>query len=187
MQGGAVPPSGARHAPSRSRYIDGLEVNSKDSYEVGKIIFAPLHEQDNNPNTDPTDPALTVSNFGNIYTKPRHFIVVARYHHHYIALPMFTHGGNGLSRKPNKDEYISIQDHRDPHPVPQQSPYKPLKSRYFKGEVRTLKGLSTIFITFPVSRDYNAKCTIEGKLDEDSIERLQKLYKAFCLKGTVTR
>ena len=52
------------------------------------------------------DEYTTESRYGLINSKVRHMIVIECYEDHYIAVPLFTHNGRGLTRKRQPDEYI---------------------------------------------------------------------------------
>ena len=120
-----------------------------------------------------------------IIYKARKMIVVAQFSRHYIALPVFTHNGNGLLWKTNKDDYVSILDHRlDPVAagfVPQ-SRHKPLKTCEMDTTVRHISIMSFAQLSFPVSRHYDLKVVLEGRLDKQSTEHLINLYCGYAPK-----
>lgn len=90
------------------------EVLPRREFKKGVIIRAPLHEQDyqgasRQSNVTAADAHnKTESRFGTIYTKYRKMIVVECYQDHYIAVPLFTHGGRGLQYKRKPEEYIRL-------------------------------------------------------------------------------
>ena len=176
---GKVPPSGygGPRAPT-TRLGDQMRQQRREDFQVGTIIRAPLHEQDS-ANTYPGDPCLTESIHGKIFTKKRKMIVVALYHYHYLAVPLYSHSGSGLERKPNKDEYVSVRDHRSDQPFQPQSRHTPLLTGVLRKEVDRYYPTSVAHVTFPQSRDYRAECIIEGRLDSTSTQRLRDLYWSF--------
>lgn len=114
----------------------------KEEFLVGTIIKAPIHEEDfkwtpRPPSAEASQTAdergrysqsgmsapkttlkkerhITFSNWNDpIYTEVRFMIVIALFYDHYLAIPLYTHRGNGLAHKDNKWEYASIKDHRE--------------------------------------------------------------------------
>ena len=95
-------------------------------FKPGMIIRALTHEQDFHDTADGStmtiaDKYTTESKFGLIHSKYRKMIVLALYETHYLAIPLYTHNGNGVARKSRPDEYISVRDHRSSGPFTQQT------------------------------------------------------------------
>ena len=145
--------SSSHHANTKMQY-------PRNFYKPGMIIRGNLHEDDfNSANTtftyEPPAKGITPSEFGNIHTKTRKFIVVAVYDKHYTAVPIYTHNGRGLANK-NADEYISVRDHRDTSASYEgQSKHGFLVTQYIHDGIRLFDHLSTAHITYPVSRKYD--------------------------------
>ena len=175
-----VPPSGygGTHAPA-TRAPGAMREHRIEDFDIGTIIVAPMHQQDSCSTTDRADPCLTVSNFGDIYSKCRKMVVVATFYNHYIAVPVFSHEGSGLQRKPHKDEFVSIRDHRSSRPFEALSHHKPLVTEFLRPEADRYYPESVVHLTLPQSRNYKAKCIIEGRLDGVSTNRLIRLYWSF--------
>ena len=90
----------------------------KEVFKRGLIIRGPLHEQDyqgtsSQSNYTVADNNRTESRFGPIHTKIRKMIVVECYQDHYIAVPLFTHGGRGLTKKQAPHEFIRLVNSSD--------------------------------------------------------------------------
>ncbi|KAI9702983.1 MAG: hypothetical protein M1836_008197 [Candelina mexicana] len=143
----------------------------KAEYRVGMIFRAPHHEQHLNPSrSQPGDAGRTESHAGPICTKTRKMIVVAMYTDHYVAIPLYTHNGNGLSKKENPDDYVSVFDHRyvaDPlhtHKLKPLSNRKPLVTGFMYPTTRLIDEKSTAHITYPVSRSYSLSIIPEGQI-----------------------
>ena len=145
--------SSMHHANTKMQY-------PRNFYKPGMIIRGNLHEDDfNSANStftyEPPAKGITPSEFGNIHTKTRKFIVVAVYDKHYTAVPIYTHNGRGLANK-NADEYISVRDHRDTSASYEgQSKHGLLVTQYIHNGIRLFDPLSTAHITYPVSRKYD--------------------------------
>jgi hypothetical protein len=113
---------------------------------------------------------------GPICAKERKLIVIQTYRSHYIALPCFSHNGNGLQYKSNKDEYVSIMDYRTPDYCEIQSSHDPLVTEHLKDEVFRYHPATVAQLTYPVSRSYDLPSTVEGYLTKESTGRLRELY-----------
>lgn len=114
-----------------------------------------------------------------LYVKNRFFIVVAQHQSSYTSVPLYTHKGNGLDRKDNKDEYVSIRDHRNTNPYFEpQGQYPALVISEFNARME-LHEKSTAWVTYAISRMYVLPVVIEGFLDERSTMRLIQLYNKY--------
>ena len=109
-----------------------------------------------------------------ICRKARPFIVLAGHAQNYICLPIFSHNGNGTSKKPNPEEYVSLRDHRATIRAPQQSIHKPLITLDMSGPEIT--PASVAHLAYPVSRRYNIPVTIIGRLTSASTIHLIRLF-----------
>ena len=112
-------PYNTGHATNRSTAMrDGgrdRQVLPKKVFRRGLIIRGPLHEQDYQGASSQSNYTVAVANtnrtesrFGPIHTKVRKMIVVECYQDHYIAVPLFTHGGRGLTNKRAPEEFIRL-------------------------------------------------------------------------------
>lgn len=175
----------------------------KEEYLVGTIIKAPIHEEDFNWTPRPpsmesleiTDEQGNYSHSGvstlrtehkkkrhvtfsswndPIYTEVRFMIVIALFYDHYLAIPLYTHGGNGLAHKDNKWEYASVEDYREPRSL-REAEYL-LQTEYLKPDCKHLLPKSVAHIAYPVSRKYTLPVAPQGRLAEDSIITLVALF-----------
>ena len=180
----------------------------KEEFHVGTIIKAPIHEEDFNwtprppsveaaesadergrysrsgmstPRTAPNKKRhITFSNWNDpIYTEVRFMIVIALFYDHYLAIPLYTHGGNGLAHKDNKWEYASIEDYREP--MSHQEAGFLLHTEYMKPDCKHLLPKSVAHIAYPVSRKYTLPVAPQGFLREDSRIGLVKLFGQYML------
>ena len=180
----------------------------KEEFVLGTIIKAPIHEEDYNWTARPQSLEaseaskergrysqsgmssqwnphskgrhITFSNWNDpIYTEVRFMIVVALFHDHYLAIPLYTHGGNGLARKENKWEYASIQDYREPRSL-QEGGFL-LHTEFLKPDCKHLLPKSVAHIAYPVSRKYTLPVAPQGHLRQDSIVDLVKAFAQYML------
>ncbi|KAI9709418.1 MAG: hypothetical protein M1812_007695 [Candelaria pacifica] len=148
-----------------------LTIIPKSEYRIGLIFRAPHHEQHWNPRGSQVgDKGRTESCAGPICTKTRKMIVVAMYSDHYVAIPLYTHNGNGLTRKENADDYVSVFDHRyaaDPLALQRLKPLsnrKALVTGIMYPQTRLIDEQSTAHFTYPVSRSYSLPINPEGQM-----------------------
>lgn len=158
----------------------------KEEFQVGTIIKAPIHEEDFNWTPRPNSMGMSGSladrgrycHFSNwndpIYTEVRFMIVIALFYDHYLAIPLYTHGGNGLAHKDNKWEYASIEDYREPRSL--QEAGNLLHTEYLKPDCKHLLPQSVAHIAYPVSRKYNLPVAPQGRLRQDSTDALVKVF-----------
>ena len=106
-------------------------------------------------------------------------IVVALFHDHYLAIPLYTHGGNGLARKENKWEYASIEDYREPRSL-QEGGFL-LHTEFLKPDCKHLLPKSVAHIAYPVSRKYTLPVAPQGHLRQDSVVDLVKAFGQYML------
>ncbi|CAO1597163.1 hypothetical protein XANCAGTX0491_000982 [Xanthoria calcicola] len=193
------PPSAAAqsrtnaYATPKAHYKSDLSAEAKlggkpihrDQYRPGMIIRAYVHEQDYEATssksnvTVKSDKHRTVSEYGTIFTKRRPMIVLANYEDHYIAIPIFTHNGNGIHHKKRPDEYVSIKDHRSNDDSPPQSKYPHLETQTMAPESEHLRSKSTVHITYALSRKYDLPVTIMGQLTDRSLHQLIEYFNRF--------
>ena len=161
----------------------------KHEFALGTIIRGVIHEQDimNTPRPAPPNPPTAFTNagkehvthgdFGPVYSENRFLIVVNnRPGDHYLAVPVYSHKGNGLAKKLHRDEYISVADHRYLANCQQQSAHAPLVTEFLKDGVEELLPMSAAYASYPVSRKYGLPVAHQGRLDGESTKRLVAMY-----------
>ncbi|KAI4222267.1 MAG: hypothetical protein L6R36_006266 [Xanthoria steineri] len=193
------PPSAAAqsrtntYAVPKAHYKSDLPAEAKlcgkpihrDQYRPGMIIRAYVHEQDyeaassKSNVTVKSDKHRSITNYGPIFTKRRPMIVLAKREDHYIAIPIFTHNGNGIHHKKRPDEYVSIKDHRSNDDSPPQSKYPHLETQTMAPESEHLRSKSTVHITYALSRRYDLPVTIMGQLTDQSLHQLIEYFNRF--------
>ena len=180
----------------------------KEEFQVGTIIKASIHEEDFNwtacpPSMEASDIMsergryshsgmsnsrvphqkgrhITFSTWNDpIYTEIRFMIVVALFYDHYLAIPLYTHGGNGLAHKDNKWEYASIEDYREPRSLREAGIV--LHTEYLKPDCKHLLPKSVAHIAYPVSRKYTLPVAPQGHLREDSKRDLVNSFGQYML------
>ena len=180
----------------------------KEEFNIGTIIKAPIHEEDFNWTPRPPSIAametadeqrihshsgmstprttfqkgrhITFSNWNDpIYTEVRFMIVIALFYDHYLAIPLYTHGGNGLAHKDNKWEYASIEDYREPRSHLEAGML--LRTEYLKPDCKHLLPKSVAHIAYPVSRKYTLPVAPQGHLRQESTILLVKLFGEYML------
>ena len=173
----------------------------KHEFVLGTILRGIIHEQDIMGTPDPAmsqaptqctygnklhRPPIAPTNAGNrhiahgewgpIYSENRFLIVVHnRPGDHYYAVPVYSHKGNGLAKKPFKNEYVSVADGRYPGHVQQQSEHRPITAELQSG-VDELLPMSAAYASYAVPRKYGLPVAYQGKLDKESTRRLVGMY-----------
>ena len=161
----------------------------RHEFALGTIIRGVIHEQDimNTPRPEPSNAPTAITNagkehvthgdFGPVYSENRFLIVVNnRPGDHYLAIPVYSHKGNGLAKKLHRDEYVSVADHRHLANCQQQSAHAPLVTEYLKDGVEELLPMSAAYASYPVSRKYGLPVAHQGRLDDESTNRLVAMY-----------
>ena len=160
----------------------GTTEATKAQYKVGMIFRAAFHEPHRRNGdaragntTDLStiqDPKLaskiqqtTSTALGNVHSKVRPMIVVGLYETHYVALPLYTHGGSGLHQVKNPLEYVSIRDHRSHEFFNKLSEWNPVVTGRMDEDTQLMQLKSTIHLTYPISRYYDMEGTRMGFLD----------------------
>ena len=164
----------------------------KDLFRPGMIIRGVVHEQDFHNTADGSvmtiaDKYTTESKFGLIHSKYRKMIVVALFENHYLAIPLYTHNGNGVSRKSRPDEYISVRDHRSRELFTKQTEHGELITEEINAGIYLFDPNSLAHITHPVARKYNLPLVVEGYLKENSAKRLWTLFNTYFNKTEMRR
>jgi len=187
---------GGSHAtpngPRTSAVVENVQKPQKLARHIfvpGTIIRCPLHEEDymgTSRGADVTVASKFVSRSyaGSVFTKVRIMIVVSCHSSHYIAIPLFSHNGNGLSRK-NPDEqmeYVSVKDHRIEGKFIGQSKHGILRTEYLKPGINILDPQSCAHITYTLPRKYDLPVVHHGHLTKQATDQLIQLYKRLALK-----
>ena len=157
---------------------------SKGQFRPGMIIRAPLHEQasDGGPDSDDTsdlDDHISDTKFGKIYTKYRKMIVLALFHSHYLAVPLYSHNGKGLENKACPDEYVSVKDHRRMGTFTPLSKHSALKTEHIDDKVELFHEKSTAHFTYLQTRSYHLPVVSEGRLETRSLKSLAELSRKY--------
>ena len=156
----------------------------KTEFEPGVVFSAVTHEHHyRQDRIDRSNANQSETNFGITNSKFRKFVVLSRFEHHVIALPILTHEGRGLSSKRHKDEFVSVRDRLS------QASVAPAESKHGTLWVETypefqyasawhrMSDTCCLHITKPYSHNMAHKCTISGRLEEESFVRLQRLFR----------
>ncbi|KAL8956084.1 MAG: hypothetical protein Q9193_006288 [Seirophora villosa] len=153
----------------------------KSDFRPGLIIRGYLHEQDyiatsTGVNLTIADYNRTESRFGTICSKVRKMIVLAMYEDHYLAVPLFTHNGNGLQYKTRPREFVSIRDHRAKEHPPAQNDHPPLETEFIHKGIERFDPLSAAHVTYVLPRRYELSVVMEGRLKVGSLNTLIDLF-----------
>ena len=172
---------GANFVPIEAVQQTGLEVENqrpwirlqKESYGIGDVFWAPLHEEDfRRGHTYGINSTISRTPNGEfVHSKTRPHIIIALFREHFIAVPVYTHQGNGLHWKQNTDEFVSVCDM--PGTFEKLSDYDALHTEQQRG---SLDPRSVAWLTHPVSRGYDLHVRPEGRLTENSTQYLLYLY-----------
>lgn len=173
--GCSAPPQGGTVGPriqlSRDTIIPGLRV--KD-FKLGMIVttphFAPSFDESIRAGHD----QRTESKLGPISIKFRHFIVLAKFHYHFQACPMFSHSDRGIANKPKplQAEYMGIK-RSDDNTFINHTPYPALKVHEIGFD---LLGSSNIHVSNTISISYDAQIQFDGCITKDSYQLLARTY-----------
>ena len=155
----------------------------KEELKLGMIIRAPLHEEGVDEGGRAKDLCSCISEwlFGYIHTKVRPFIVVALLDRHYLAVPLYTHHGNGIGKK-DPNEYIYVHDKVRAEPGvscpqhPNKEGWEALSAVIGRDDtnVPAYKPMSCAHFAFPVPRRYGLPVSLEGNLEKSSMIRLME-------------
>lgn len=182
----------AKYLRRVDRHQPRIYGGNKWDFKPGMIIEAPLHEEDRMYGTtiyahngEVPDFAISASHFGYVHTKLRKFVVVDVREKHYLALPMYTHNGNGLENKVDKDEYVSINDARRENQQDwvQLSSHEPLITGTMVEGTSILGVKTTVHVTYPVSRQVSVLVRHLGELEEQGTKRLCSLFRHTLFSG----
>jgi hypothetical protein len=109
--------------------------------------------------------------------KQRIMIVIHAFDDHYVAVPIFSYGGRGLSEKTDKKaaEHMDVHDHRRTDNISQNS-LPTLVTKNMQRWFEPLVPRSAVYFTYPVSLNYRRKVGLVGELTEDSTMQLINYY-----------
>ncbi len=157
---------------------------TKNLFTPGMIVRGVCHEQDFHGAAGGSimtlaDRYTTESRFGNIHSKYRKMIVIALYETHYLAIPLYTHNGNGVAYKSKPEEYISVRDHRSSGPFTKQTKHGELVTEQINVGIHPFDPNSLAHITYPLARKYDLPLVVEGQLNPQSAKLLWMLFHNF--------
>lgn len=191
--------------PHAMEFTDSRDSHTfpKHEFKKGMIFRAPLHEEDymgvtgaaystNSQFSVAASEMSTTSgftkshqhmtDFGPVYSENRFMVVVVLGADTYIALPFYTHAGNGIAYKQGKDEYVSVQDHREPDKCVQQGPVDMVRTLVMKEHVKVLHEFTTAHLGNSVSRKYRLPIAHQGRLTDEDTDRLVSLFKKWVME-----
>ena len=174
-------------------------VYHKDAYFIGQIVRAPVHDADfrggegaglrgitpgsnvaGAVNVSRVNSNISLTNYEYICTKLRYLIIVSKHKYHYMAVPIYTHQGDGVAGKAvdYQTEFVSVRDGRyNASAFKKQTIHKPIATIYRRDQRGFLSRLSTAHLTRPVSRGYDLPVLYSGHcLTEKDSEAFLKLY-----------
>ncbi|KAF6228096.1 hypothetical protein HO133_007824 [Letharia lupina] len=191
--------------PPAMKIADNRDYHTFPKYEfkIGMIFRAPIHEEDYMGATAaacsaPSQLSIAASDmstasgfaknhqqmtdFGAVYSENRFMVVVVLGTDTYIALPFYTHAGTGTAYKQAKDEYVSVQDHREPEKCIRQGRVDVVRTLVLKEHVKTLHEFTTAHLGNPVSRKYRLPIAHQGRLTDEDTESLVSLFKTWIME-----
>jgi hypothetical protein len=155
-------------------------------WKAGVVFSGVLHEPDcDKKTTRKIDMNRSETIHGPVYSKHRKFVVIACFEYHFLALPIYTHSGTGLSKKTNREEFISVRDaDAGPNIKPAESSYNVLISQRTEAlrndpgssKWNIMSNETSVWLTHPVCHKYRSTCSIIGALQEKSTRYLLKVY-----------
>lgn len=148
---------------------------SRYDFQPGDLISIPYHETNTNASLLPTDPNLTFTCQGPVYSKRRLAIVLWVHHFHMFCVPMYTHSGQGLKNKKGDlvKEYVCVMN-RGPNPgFENDGKYPPITVSSRK----PMKPESSVHITGGFKVPCNGDVLKVGGLVGDSYVELVELWK----------
>lgn len=157
----------------------GAKIQPREVFAPGTIIRAFVYEEALAKGQVAGPSIMEVPGRDPLCAKNHFLIVVAQHEGNYICLPLYTHNGKGLENKQFKNEYVSVQDHRNRQPgFVKQGPHQPLLTYELSRNIK-IDDKTTARLTYPLSRDYNLPVTLEGCLDDASTKSLVRLYNMY--------
>lgn len=169
----------------------------KSDFSIGTIIRRNVHEPDYmgpavpafQPGSQASQTSTLVGkggrgfrehrstgDFGPIYSEDRYFIVVSLCKITYYAIPLYTHDKKGLANIPEKEDWVSVQDHRKPDMCQQQSEHLPLCTTVMNPDTKILNPLTAAWLPYAVPIRYSVPVAYQGRLDQESAKRVRNLF-----------
>ncbi|CAD6585621.1 MAG: hypothetical protein ASARMPREDX12_002072 [Alectoria sarmentosa] len=169
----------------------------RSEFEIGTIVRRNVHEPDY---MGPAAPAFApgsqasqtstlvgkggkgfrehryTGDFGPIYSEDRYFIVVSLCKVTYYAIPLYTHDKKGLANIGEKEDWISVQDHRKPDSCRQQSEHLPLRTSLMTPETKILDPVTAAWLPYAIPIRYSVPVAYQGRLDQASAMRVRSLF-----------
>ncbi|TLS24341.1 hypothetical protein PpBr36_08530 [Pyricularia pennisetigena] len=175
--------------PSRCQRL-GDRKYRRSAFSFGTVFTTAHHTAAGKPD----DPAYTTATLhcGRVYSKHRKFIVVECNEASFVALPIYTCNGAGLSKKSSREipEYMDVMDRRVGIPGPANGVYGRLfcvadgesedapvllrDDQIHHGRVGA-KGNACVHLTEPFSFRYGVRSRIEAQLTDDSAHLLRQV------------
>lgn len=156
----------------------------KTEFEPGVILSAVTHEHHcRQDRIDRSNANQSETNFSIANSKFRKFVVLSRFEQHVIVLPILTHEGRGLSSKHHKDEFVSVSDRlSQASAAPAESKHSTLWGEtypefLYASAWHRMSDTCCLHITKPYSHNMAHKCDISGRLEDESLVRLQRLFR----------
>lgn len=170
---------------------------TREEFKIGAIVRRNVHEPDFKgpalpafaPGSQASQTSTLVSqggkgskehrsagDFGPIYSEDRIFIVVSLCKLTYYALPLYTHDQKGLAHIAEKEDWVSVQDHRKPDSWRQHSAHTPLRTIVMNPDAKILDPLSTAWLPYAVPIRYSVPVAYQGRLDDASAKRARDLF-----------
>ncbi|KAF6228092.1 hypothetical protein HO133_007820 [Letharia lupina] len=118
----------------------------------------------------------STGDFGPIYSEDRYFIVVSLCKMTYYAIPLYTHEKKGLANIAEKEDWVSVQDHRNPDSCRQQSEHLPLRTTIMAPEAKILNPVSAAWLPYAIPIRYSVPVAYQGRLDQASAKRVRTLF-----------
>lgn len=155
-------------------------VHPPSDLKPGTIIRGQFYAEYTPSSYETPDKDCYETRWGKVYGKERHMVIVNRFTDHYVALPVFSHRGTGTANKKNRNEFVTIHDHRHTKPVNPQSEHKPLFTGSMDKGIYLFRRLSVVHITGPMCKNFLHPVVREGELTPESTAALIQLYVKYC-------
>jgi hypothetical protein len=167
------------------------KVYKKNELCIGRIVFANVIAEfvEYRRKPLPGAPPLDITSFmgrgqPKVVRKCRPLIIVGQKEDHYICLPLYTYGGQGIEHKKNPQDYCLVQDAALDRQVSPWSPHPSLMANFHSdsnGEpLLNITDKSYIKLTEPVCKQYESRVLLLGELERQSLTKLLPLYARAC-------
>ncbi|RSL62474.1 hypothetical protein CEP54_005654 [Fusarium duplospermum] len=158
-------------------------VCDESELRLGTIISTAVHEQarENTVSIDEFNKSL--SGFGIVYSKYRKLIVVEEWTQHVVCIPLYSYNGRGLAgREALACEYFDVRDVDDPEPERGDTflTLMAVRDEEWPMENAFVEGRTVAKLTEKITFYRTNKCSIEGRLEEESLSTLIPPYLKSC-------